>query len=63
MPSKSKKQAMFMSAVAHSPKFAAKAGVPQSVGEDFHEADKRQHKFILKKKKEKKPGRFFYRPL
>jgi hypothetical protein len=29
-----------MEAVAHSPKFAKKAGVPQSVGKDFAEADK-----------------------
>lgn len=42
MPSVSPKQAHFMSAVAHSAEFAAKAGVPQSVGREFHEADKRQ---------------------
>lgn len=29
-----------MRAVAHSPKFAKKAGVPQSVGKDFSNADK-----------------------
>lgn len=29
-----------MAAVAHSPEFAKKAGVPQSVGRDFNEADK-----------------------
>lgn len=40
MPSKSKKQHNFMEAVAHSPKFAKKAGVPQSVGRDFVAADK-----------------------
>ena len=40
MPSTSKKQADFMRAVAHSPKFAKKAGVPQSVGKDFSTADK-----------------------
>lgn len=40
MPSKSKKQARFMAAVAHNPKFAKKAGVPQSVGQDFNAADK-----------------------
>jgi hypothetical protein len=39
MPSSSHKQAMFMSAVAHSPEFAKKAGVPQKVGREFHEAD------------------------
>lgn len=40
MPSSSKKQANFMQAVAHSPEFAKKAGVPQSVGRDFAAADK-----------------------
>ena len=40
MPSVSKKQHNFMAAVAKNPKFAKKVGVPQSVGEDFLEADK-----------------------
>jgi hypothetical protein len=40
VPSTSKKQADFMRAVAHSPEFAKKAGVPQSVGKDFSNADK-----------------------
>jgi len=40
MPSTSKKQHNFMAAVAHSPAFAKKAGVPQSVGQDFSKADK-----------------------
>jgi hypothetical protein len=40
MPSSSKKQHNFMAAVAHSPAFAKKAGVPQSVGKDFSNADK-----------------------
>ena len=40
MPSASKKQHNFMEAVAHSPAFAKKAGVPQSVGKDFSTADK-----------------------
>jgi len=40
MPSTSKKQHNFMEAVAHSPSFAKKAGVPQSVGKDFSKADK-----------------------
>ena len=40
MPSKSKKQHNFMAAIAHSPEFAKKAGVPMSVGKDFVEADK-----------------------
>ena len=40
MPSTSKKQHNFMTAIAHSPAFAKKVGVPQSVGKDFNEADK-----------------------
>jgi len=40
MPSKSKAQHNFMAAVAHNPAFAKKAGVPQSVGKDFNEADR-----------------------
>ncbi len=39
MPSKSKAQHNLMEAVAHSPKFAKKAGIPQSVGRDFAKAD------------------------
>ena len=42
MPSKTKKQAKFMAAVANSPKFAKKVGVPQSVGKEFAKADKRK---------------------
>lgn len=40
MPSSSKKQHNFMAAVANNPKFAKKAGVPKSVGEEFMKADK-----------------------
>ena len=40
MPSTSAKQHNFMAAVAHNPAFAKKAGVPQSVGKDFNQADK-----------------------
>jgi len=40
MPSKSKAQHNLMSAVAHSPSFARKVGIPQSVGKDFNSADK-----------------------
>ena len=35
MPAKSAKQERFMQAVAHNPKFAKAAGVPQSVGKEF----------------------------
>tara|TARA_R100001530_G_scaffold61731_1_gene44538 strand:- start:4087 stop:4575 length:489 start_codon:yes stop_codon:yes gene_type:complete len=41
MPSKSKKQARFMAAVANNPEFAKKAGVSQDVGREFANADKR----------------------
>ncbi len=40
MPSTSKKQHNFMAAVANNPKFAKKARVPRSVGEEFLTADK-----------------------
>jgi hypothetical protein len=40
VPSVSRKQADLMRAVAHSPEFAKKAGVPQSVGKEFSNADK-----------------------
>ena len=40
MPSVSGKQHRFFAAVANNPKFAKKAGVPQSVGEEFLKADK-----------------------
>ncbi len=40
MPSTSGKQHRFMAAVASNPKFAKKAGVPQSVGQEFIKADK-----------------------
>lgn len=41
MPSTSKAQHNFMEAVAHDPTFARKAGVAQSVGKDFANADKK----------------------
>ena len=40
MPSTSKKQHNFMEAVANNASFAKKAGVPQSVGKEFAQADK-----------------------
>ena len=51
MPSTSKKQARFMAAAAHDPKFAGKAGVPPSVAKEFNQADKRTG--ILRKKGKK----------
>jgi hypothetical protein len=44
MPSVSKPQEKLMRAVAHSPEFAAKVGIPQSVGRDFHKADQAKKK-------------------
>ena len=40
MPSQSKPQQNLMRGVAHDPKFAAKMGIPQSVGRDYVAADK-----------------------
>lgn len=40
MPSTSKKQHNLMAAVAHSPEFAKKVGIKQSVGKEFVAADK-----------------------
>jgi hypothetical protein len=40
MPSKSPEQKRLMQAVAHSPKFAKKVGIPVSVGKEFVKADK-----------------------
>jgi phosphoribosylamine-glycine ligase len=44
MPSVSKSQARLMQAVAYSKTFAKKVGIPQSVGREFHEADKAKRK-------------------
>lgn len=52
MPSSSQKQHNFFEAIKHSPEFAKKAGVPQSVGKDFADADK-GGKFDKSKKKSK----------
>lgn len=40
-----------MAAVAHNPAFAKKVGIPQSVGKEFHAADKRRGSKILRGKK------------
>jgi len=40
MPSKSGKQKRTMAAAAHSPEFAKKVGIPQSVAKEFNRADK-----------------------
>lgn len=51
MPSKSKKQKKLMQAVAHNPDFAKKAGIPQSVGEEYAKSDKMKN--VLKSRKGK----------
>jgi len=45
VPAKSEKQEKFMRAVAHSPKFAKKVGVPQSVGREFTKGDDMKGKY------------------
>ena len=45
MPSKSKAQHNLMAAVANNPKFAKKAGIPQTVGADYMRADKKVKKY------------------
>ncbi len=49
MPSRTKKQARFMQAAAHNPKFAKEAGVSQKVAREFANADKGR-KFTKKDK-------------
>lgn len=44
MPSTSSRQARFMAAIAHSPEFAKKVGVSQSVGKEFNDADQSKNK-------------------
>ena len=42
MPYKSKKQKRLMQAVEHSPKFARKVGIPQSVGKKYAAEDRKK---------------------
>lgn len=52
MPSVSRAQKRFMAAAANNPDFAKKAGIPQSVAKEFHNADKaRAEKRYGKEKK------------
>jgi hypothetical protein len=48
MPSASSKQHRFMQAVAHSPAFAKKVGVPVAVGKEFTAEDKKLRKAFAK---------------
>jgi hypothetical protein len=47
MPSKSQAQHNLMAAVANNPKFAKKAGIPQTVGADYMKADKKVKKYNM----------------
>jgi len=58
MPSKTPKQKKFMAAVANSPKFAKKVGVPQSVGKEFAKADKEKEDNEEEKPKEEEEETF-----
>ena len=54
MPSTSKAQHNLMEMVAHDPKAAKRVEIPQSVGQDYVQADKRKGKNALTKLIEKK---------
>lgn len=49
MPSQSRAQHDLMEAVAHDPKFARKAGIPQKVGREFAQADKADRRYGKRK--------------
>lgn len=53
MPSKSEAQKKLMNIAAHTP--GGYGGVPQSVGKEFHEADKKKSKVEKRYGKNKKP--------
>ena len=50
MPSTSAKQQRFMQAAAHNPAFAKKAGIPQSVAQEYVSADQKKLAAGLRKK-------------
>mgnify|MGYP006294271833 CR=1 FL=1 len=50
MPSTSEKQRRFMAAAAHNPEFAKKAGIPQSVAQEYKQADKQKLAKALRKR-------------
>ncbi len=51
MPSKSKKQARFMTIASHDATFAKRNNIPQDVAKEFHEADKAKAKSSQKPNK------------
>lgn len=50
MPSTSAKQHRFMEAAAHNPEFAKKSGIPQSVAQEYTQADKNKLVKALREK-------------
>lgn len=56
MPSKTAAQRKLMAIAAHTP--GGYGGVPQSVGQEFHSADKGKYGAMTKAGKKKKPRRF-----
>ena len=56
MPSTSLKQKRFMAAAAHNPEFAKKAGIPQRVAKEFHNADRGKYGHKVKSKHARKKG-------
>ena len=50
MPSVSERQRRFMAAAAYLPEFAKKAGSPQSVAQEYNQADKRKLAKALRKR-------------
>ena len=56
MPSKSAKQAKFMQAAAHNPKFAKKADISQSVAKEFASADQAKYTAKALRKPMTDPG-------
>ena len=54
MPSTTRKQRRFMAAAANNPKFAKRAGIPESVAGEFHTADTRTDNKALARRAKKK---------
>ena len=50
MPSTSEKQRRFMQAAAHNPEFAKKAGIHQSVAQEYNQADTKKLAKALRKR-------------
>lgn len=57
MPSKSEKQRRFMEIASKNKDFADKAGIPQEVAKEFHEADKKLKEENENKQKTRRDSR------